>query len=1124
MYVKKRNGSQQPMSFDKIKIRIMRLAFPQHKDVSFPNEKLNDNIKSDSFEEYYLAYMNMPEEIKRFFDEHFQKLNGVNPDILAQKVIDRLYDGINTRELDEEAARLAAGLETQNINYGILAKRILVSNLHKNTSNSFIDVITQLYCDGIIADYMYFIAKKYGDIINKQIKYERDYRYNYFGFKTLEKLYLLRNKNQETVERIQHMWMRVALAIFKQDIISTNHTYEEGNLLKQYANVIEHDKFVKDEERSTHNMEIRKRITWIEIDNINFDDLDKALEEKYGNYEPNFENAFKLYNFMSQGFCTHATPTLFNSGTRSESHISCYLKASTDSIEGMYQDNTEIAKLFKSAGGVGYHLHDIRGRDALIKSSNRPGEGIVPFIKMLNDTSRHVKQGGRRNGSLALYLETWHVDIMDFLELKKPQGDENARARDLFYGLWIPDMFMEAVKYNDWWYLMSPDECPGLSDTHNEKFRELYTSYIKQGRYRKKIRAQEIWDLINDMRIETGTPYMVSKDASNRKSNQQNLGTIKSSNLCVAPDTMILTDKGYQEIKKLENQQVTVWNGFEWSKTMVKKTGTQQKLMKISFSDGTILKCTPYHKFHVLRSKSSWTRYIPTGFGKEEEVIISAKELINGDKLISWKLPLILGGRQYDNINLDDVPFDGNFQSKLMWWEAFKLTHHKWICLPKTEKNMEKLRRIKLMLETINITTHVNVSSYKTCMLLPETSLILRTKCDIKVKSIKAVSELSDTYCFNEPINHTGIFNGVLTGNCSEIILYSDPDQTADCVLASVALSNMIINDSQFDFNKLGEIVTHLVKGLNRIIDCNKYVTDKTRKSNNLHRPIGIGVQGLADCFMQLRIPFDSARAKELNRKIFETMYYYALKASMELAKIHGPYSSFQGSPSSQGQLQFDLWNKDINQYGLMGFNWEQLKENISNHGLRNSTLLALMPTASTSIILGNNECMEPITANLYKRKNLAGEFVVLNKYLVRDLEKYNLWTPEIKNMILAMNGSIQQIPEIPNNFKKLYKTVWEIKQKVIVDLALDRGPYICQSQSMNLYFENPTKQLLNNSSFYAWERGLKTLCYYTRTRPATGAVKFTLDQKTVDKASKLNETPKSNVVCTDDVCTMCSA
>lgn len=876
MYVKKRSGVDQQVSFDKIKIRLQRLS------------KVSSSSKKDSFEEYYKKYENMPEETKRFFDEHFEQLTDINLDKLTQKVIDRLYDGMTTRELDEEAARLAAGLETQNINYGILAKRILISNLHKNTSNDFQRVIKELYCDGIIADYMYYIVcvSPYGERINNYLKYERDYRHDYFGFKTLEKMYLLRNKNRDILERIQHMWMRVAIALFRQDVIGT-HT--EENMLKEYADVIEHDKFVKDEERSSRTMEIRKRIIWTEIDNINFDKLHEALEAKYGSQciESPLENIFKLYDLMSQGYCTHATPTLFNSGTRSESHISCYLKASSDSIEGMYQDNAEIAKLFKSAGGVGFHIHDIRGRDALIKSSNRPGEGIVPYIKMLNDTSRHVKQGGRRNGSLALYLETWHVDIMDFLELKKPQGDENARARDLFYALWIPDMFMEAVKYNDWWYLMSPDECPGLSDVHNDEFRELYMSYVKQGRYRRKIRALEIWDLINEMRIETGTPYLVSKDASNRTSNQQNLGTIKSSNLC------------------------------------------------------------------------------------------------------------------------------------------------------------------------------------------------------------------------------------------AEIILYSNNEQTADCVLASVALTNMITKDLRFDYNQLGNVVSHLVKSLNRIIDCNNYVTEKTRRSNDLHRPIGIGVQGLADCFMKLRLPFDSPEARVINKKIFETMYYHALRSSVELSKLHGPYKSFEGSPASKGLLQFDLWKKDINTYGLMDYDWDALKEDIKTYGLRNSTLLALMPTASTSIILGNNECMEPITANLYKRKNLAGEFVRLNKYLVRDLEKVGLWNTEIKDMILAMNGSIQQIPVIPERLKKLYKTVWEMKQKVIVDLAIERGPYICQSQSMNLYFENPTKKLLNNSSFYAWERGLKTLCYYTRTRPATGAVKFTLDKKTVEKATELS---KMKVVCTDDVCTMCSA
>jgi len=867
MHVIKRDGRRQPVSFDKILERIKRLSDPSY-------EHIADDV------------------LKKKPD--FHKLSGVDPALLTQKVIDRLYDGISTRQLDEETARLAAGMETQNMDYGVLSKRILVSNLHKNTHGSFSSVMKKLYVEGSIADYMYFIITRYGDIIDKEIKYERDYRCNYFGFKTLEKLYLLKNKNLEISERIQHMWMRVAIAIFKEDILGKGKGNEQDNLLNEHAEVNRKETYVTDYTRSNHIEEIRNRKINISISDIDFAKLDSVLTQRYGNVQdkPNFTNIFRLYNHMSQGYCTHATPTLFNSGTRTESYISCFLKSlSSDSIDGMYQDNREIAKLFQSAGGVGYHLHDMRARGALINTSNGLAEGIVPFVKVLNDTSRHVKQGGRRNGSLALYLEVWHLDIMDFLELKKPQGNENARARDLFYALWICDLFMEAVKKNDWWYLMTPDECPGLSNCYGSEFNKLYQSYISRGMYRRKIKAQEIWKLITDIRIETGTPYMASKDASNKKSNQQNLGTIKSSNLCC------------------------------------------------------------------------------------------------------------------------------------------------------------------------------------------------------------------------------------------EINLYSSPEETADCVLASVALCAMFTEKNEFDFKKLGYVVELEVDALNRVIDCNNYPNEKTRRSNMRHRPIGIGVQGLANCFIQLRLPFGSAEARILNRKIFETIYYHAVKRSMELAKKDGHYESFPGCPASQGKLQFDLWDKDINKYGLMGFDWESLKKDVVKYGLRNSTLLALMPTASTSIILGNNECMEPITSNLYKRKTLAGEFVILNKYLVNDLEKLGLWNKEIKDYILAMNGSIQHIPGIPDDLKQLYQTVWEMKQKIIVDMAIERGPYICQSQSMNLYFENPTTKRITDATFYGWKHGLKTLCYYTRTRPATDPLKFTIDLDVIKKASMFTSTIKEpEVVCNDDICITCSS
>ena len=645
-----------------------------------------------------------------------------------------------------------------------------------------------------------------------------------------------------------------------------------------------------------------------------------------------------------------------------------------------------------------------------------------------------VHNSGKRNGSIAIYLEPWHADIEAFMDIRKNHGSEEDRCRDLFTAMWIPDLFMKRVEENGDWSLMCPDECRGLSDAVGDDFVALYEKYEAEGKFRKKIKAQQLWMTILKSQIETGTPYLCYKDAANKKSNQKNMGTIKSSNLCVAPETRILTSEGYQEIRSLENKEVNVWNGIEWSKTTVMKTNDSSELMRITFSDGSVLECTPYHKFYL----------------EDNPNPVEAKDLSIADCLISWTLP------------------DSSIKNNVI------------------------------------------------------------------ITLIEKTGRIDATYCFNEPKRHMGIFNGVITGNCSEIIEYSNDKSYAVCNLVSVALPSYIkYNENNqnpvFDFEKLHKNVQVITRNLNKVIDKSFYPVPETELNNRQHRPIGIGVQGLANTFAMMRMPFDSPEAAQLNKDIFETIYHGALTASMlisknreelrteldactvrkrknelnkilqlipeeiALTKYRGAYSSFDGSPASQGLLQFDLWGVEPGG-GNVKWDWKELKENIMKYGIRNSLLLAPMPTASTSQILGFNESIEPFTSNIYQRQTLAGEFVIINKHLIKDLLDIGLWNPEMKNRIFTAGGSIQQIEEIPENIRALYKTAWEMKQKVLIDQAADRGIYICQSQSLNLFVEDPDISKLSNMHFYGWKRGLKTGVYYLRTRPRAKISAFTIE------------------------------
>jgi ribonucleotide reductase alpha subunit len=1217
MFVKKRNGEMEIVAFDKILRRIRTIG-------------TEVGIK-------------------------------INYTTLAMKVIDQLYNGISTTKIDELSAQQCASLASTHPDYNVLAGRITISNHHKNTSDSFVDIMTSLYdykdthgkSSPLLSDELFEVVQKYKDEWENILDYQRDYLIDYFGFKTLERAYLMQI-NKVTVERPQHMWLRVAIGIHGDNMEQIRITYEN----------------------------------------------------------------------MSQKYFTHATPTLFNAGTPHPQLSSCFLLAmEKDSIEGIYNTLKDCALISKWAGGIGLHIHNVRASGSHIRGTNGSSNGIVPMLKVFNNTAKYVDQcvlpttiiytkqgpmhiskcisgvteifnrtgnletienvlehawsgpileitlfehlshplsitpehpiyvlpnytnkdeneikndldlgltrfewieakditpkdgivysipqyeldfpalteeicyfygiilaglilynenrtsvridpnymyvmqspskieelaeflnimnipyemkihdyynvivwekgvnlpfrhsdfyyssntdcfaigqrwlylplnktekilagfknvniynesiihyifflklrlgdiensvryknnlivkvehilqrhyhgpvydlqmtdqhnyllngglvhngGGKRNGSFAIYLEPWHSDIELFLQMRKNHGDEELKARDLFYALWISDLFMERVKADGKWTLMCPDECPGLADVYGDDFVNLYTKYEADGKGKKTVKARELWFQILDAQMETGTPYLLYKDACNKKSNQKNVGTIKSSNLCVAPETMILTDNGYFEIQSLHNQAVNIWNGDEFSEVTIHKTGENQELIDVYTNDGCKLTCTKYHKFFIQKSDSI--------------ELVHSCDLSIGDTIIEWK-------------NIDN-------------------------------------------------TIHPSV----------------------KIEKIVDEGRIDDTYCFNEPKKHAGIFNGIITSQCTEILEYSDENETAVCNLASIGLPTFVdktSNPPTFNYEKLHEISRIVTYNLNRIIDVNYYPTPKTERSNKRHRPIGIGVQGLADVFMMMNLPFSSDEAKMINKMIFETIYHGALIESCNIAKIEGKYETFDGSPASKGELQFDLWNVEpcTNRY-----DWTTLKTEIKTHGLRNSLLLAPMPTASTSQILGFNECIEPITSNIYSRRTIAGEFILANKYLMNDLIALDLWNEKIKNNIIANHGSIQHLEMIPPEIKEKYKTVWEIPMRNLIDMAADRGAYICQSQSLNLWLEDPNYSNLTSMHFYSWSKGLKTGIYYLRRRGRHQAQQFTIEpEKKESGGGEIEE---------DEICEMCSA
>lgn len=1223
MFVVKRDGNQHPMQFDKITHRISKV--------------MNDfNIKD------------------------------IDPVMITQLLVQRMISGINTSQIDELACQIIMSKVQEGQKYGKLASCLAISNHHKTTSDNFLDVVLTLHSNldplgepaPLVSDLLVEFTKKYIEQIQEMILYERDYLIDYFGFSTLKKAYLLKIDGKY-IERPQHMFMRVALGI--------------------HAN----------------------------------------LEN------PDLERIKKTYDSLSTQVYMHATPTLFHAGTPRPQLSSCFLIGTEDSIEGIYGTITDCAKISKWAGGIGIHIHDIRSEGSYIRKTGGKSDGIMPMLKVYNSTARYVNQSGKRQGSFAMYLEPWHADIIKFLHAKRAQGVEEERARDLFYALWVPDLFMERVRDDGVWSLMCPDLCPGLSECYGEDFKNLYEEYEKNGRYKKQIKARELWENIIVCQIESGVPYMCYKDASNKKSNQKNIGVIKSSNLCVSGNTKIITIDGVFNIQSLQDQEVDVWNGFEFSKVTINKTGENQGLNKIHFSNGEELLCTPYHKF-----------YIQEGYSKSQQEI-RAEDLQKDMKIIKYNFPVLDIENEFPyaythglfcadgtyNIPEGDIrqcsftkPNDTNFCNRHLYQEGYDFSqynsvitnktkcnavcgitspklylygekkslikyiesnHHNTICedenkitiyLPQdlpdkyfvpfnhslssklrwlegyldgdgcvlTEKNHQTqtiqcvsvnlnfIKDIKTLLNTLGCDSKISLmrrvrkqllpdgkgsmkeyickEQYRLCITAYDTQKLLelgfnpkrlqlkKQECNrsakrfITVEKVEKNVSTEDTYCFNEPKRHYGVFNGILTGQCAEIKQVSTNKEPSVCNLASISIKAMLKNPDvsfekldiitkpdcfyckllkyvlnsrgieytelgvdddrynhlipenyktvprvivngdkfqggfwdmwkllqpQIDHEKLRNAAYDLTINLNKIIDINYYPLEGARKTNVNNRPIGIGIQGLADTFAEMLIPFDSDQAISLNKEIFETIYYGAMSSSIDLAMVYGPYSTYEGSPLSKGEFQYNLWGMEDKDLSGM-WDWGALREKLLKYGARNSLLTALMPTASTAQITGNNECFEPFTSNMYTRSTIAGEFTIINNTLFKYLENMGMWNKDIENQIIFHRGSVQNVKELPKDFKNVFKTVWEISQKKYIEMSAQRGPFICQSQSLNIWFEKPTFQNLYKAHMLGWSLGLKTGSYYIRGLPSGSAQRLGMKASVEKQLSQ-------------DVCDSCS-
>lgn len=968
---------------------------------------------------------------------------------VTKETIQGLRDGITTAEIDQYSSIKCAEKIQDDPQYDRLAAGLSISRLHKMTPSTFREATEKLFNNldhqgnhnPLVTHQYHDFVMKHIDAIEAALDYERDYSFDFFGIKTLERSYLMKVNidcgNKKILERPQHMFMRVSLA-------------------------------------------------------IHLDDIDAALE---------------TYDYMSRKYFTHASPTLYNAGTKTPQLSSCFLFQSEDSLHGIFNTISDAAQVSKYAGGIGIAINNIRANGSQIRSTNGTSDGIIPMIRVLNSVGRYVNQSGRRNGAIAVYVEPWHADIYEFCDLRKNLGDEEQRARDTFIALWIPDLFMKRVKAEDYWSLMCPNECPNLTTTYGDEFEKLYTQYEAEGRYKRRVKAEDLWYHILSSQLETGMPYMLYKDNVNRQSNQQNLGTIQCSNLCVSGDTYVMTRKGQFPIATLLGQYIDVWNGREWSNVLICQTGINQELVRVQLSNGSHLDCTLHHRFFL-----------------EDGREVQTKHLSVGDILLDYHLPDHIDPA--DEVTSDDVlPLNDTSDAIIAWFSQYVDNNATYdidnMSFHALDEDKSFLLRIRLMLHNIGVDSEIRSVNDKWQLYIDHVStyalyekglhsrhftelptIIPSQRHRVFVTNIQTLENHGTTYCFTEPIRHMGMFNGILTGQCSEIVEYTSPSETAVCNLNSICLPRFINDDGTIDYETLCYVAQICTRNLNKIIDINFYPTESTKRSNLMHRPIGVGVQGLADVYYKLGIPFDSDEARDINKRLFETIYYGCLKASMELAKQHGPYSSFDGSPFSKGILQYHMWGLTEDDL-LMNFDWPTLIGDIKKYGTRNSLLTALMPTASTSQIMGNAESFEPRTTNIYTRTTLAGEFVIVNRYLIENLISLGIWNKEIRDELVFDNGSIANITEVPTHIKEVFKTGFEMKTKPILQQAVERGPFIDQSQSMNIFSRNPDFHMLTSSHFFGWSNRIKTGMYYLRTQPAVNPIKFGLDALTIRRINK---------------------
>lgn len=979
---------------------------------------------------------NMIEELNNFITKNI-KNDDININEIINDIKDGLVENMNIEEIYEYFALKCISYVGREPNFDKISVIYILKKLYLNIDlENYEKTLNYLIETNTLSENYINYCKNNIDFINETLNFNNDYLINFFGLKTLLSSYLLKTKDGTTIETPQHMFMREAIQV-----------------------------------------------------NINKLDNEKIKE---------------TYYYLSNLYYTHATPTLFNSGTKYPQLSSCYLLQCGDSIEEIGKSITDMMNISKWAGGIGINLSDVRGKGSKIKSNNGKSDGIIPLCKMIESMARYVNQSGKRNGAVAVYLEPWHSDIFSFVDLRRITGNELERTRDLFLGLWIPDLFMKKVQTEKPgeknWYLMSPDSSPGLTDCYGDKFEELYNKYVEEGKYIKQVSSQELYRRILESQCETGLPYMLYKDACNEKSNQKNLGTIKNSNLCVSGKTNIITDKGMFEIKNLVNKKVNIWNGYEFSDVEIIKTGENQTLHKIEFTNGEELYCTPYHKFYIKNYK--------------EEV--RADDLEIDMELIGYNFPLIINNNLL-NETMKKLEFYFNNVDLL---SNDSLDNYKLI---KSRINLlgSDCKIIKNNEDNYTITfTNNNLNKLIELGFNPDNlNKIEIDNEEIKIKKITKNICNEDTYCFNDKKRHLGVFNGILTGNCSEIIEYSNNEEIAVCNLGSISLPKFINEDKTFNFELLGKVSYLATHNLNSVIDINFYPVPETEVSNMRHRPIGLGVQGLIDVYQIMGYSFDSLEALNLNKKIFECIYYNSLRSSIDIAKEEGCYSSFEGSPFSNGLLQFHLWGKnvdDLNIDGFPSFDWNNIIEEIKIYGTRNSLLTTIMPTGSTSQIMGNYECIEPYASNILTRVTAKREFIVINKNLVNALKELNLWNYDAYNELLYYNGSVQNM-DVPEHIKKIYRTSYELPQKFIIQQSLDRGIFIDQTQSLNIFMEKPDQEKLTKAHFYGWRNGIKTGLYYLRTKPAANAKKYGVD---IDKQKKM----KKKVVCNDDVCVMCSA